>query len=72
VASVGGGLKMNGKAGEFQPGDSQHWTFLIGTNWTDYRAWEKKGFYKIRLDKGKAIFDILDNTEEERRARGRK
>ena len=57
---------------EFQPGDCQHWTFLIGTNWTDYRAWEKKGFYKIRLDKGKAIFDILDNTEEERRVRGQK
>lgn len=54
---------------EFQPGDSQHWTFLIGTNWTDYRAWESKGFYKIKSEKGKAIFDILDNTEDERKLR---
>jgi len=45
--------------------DPQQWTFLFGTNWTNYPAWEKHGFYKISSSKGNAILKRVCYTIEE-------
>ena len=43
--------------------DPWQWTFLLGTNWTDYRAWENEGFYPI--DDPRSDFAIINNTISE-------
>jgi hypothetical protein len=43
--------------------DPNQWTFLFGTNWTDYRAWESEGFYKI--EDPRSDFHIINNTKSE-------
>ena len=43
--------------------DPWQWTFLLGTNWTDYRAWENEGFYFI--DDPRSDFAIINNTISE-------
>lgn len=43
--------------------DPHQWTFLFGTNWTDYRAWESEGFYKI--EDPRSDFQIINNTKSE-------
>ena len=45
--------------------DPSQWTFLFGTNWTEYKAWEKEGFYKIDSSKGAAILNRVSYTIKE-------
>jgi hypothetical protein len=42
--------------------DPFQWTFLLGTNWTEYKAWESQGFYKIESSKGAAILNRVAYT----------
>jgi three-Cys-motif partner protein len=48
-----------------EPYARHQWSFLFGTNWTDFPAYEKIGFHKLNSDKGKAIFEKLNYTNEE-------
>jgi len=43
--------------------DPFQWTFLLGTNWTDYKAWKKEGFYDI--DDPESNFQIINRTSDE-------
>jgi len=43
--------------------DPNQWTFLFGTNWSDYRAWESEGFYKI--EDPRSDFHIINSTKSE-------
>jgi hypothetical protein len=43
--------------------DPFQWTFLLGTNWTDYKAWKKEGFYDI--DDPESNFQIINRTLDE-------
>lgn len=45
--------------------DPFQWTFLLGTNWTEYKAWESQGFYKIESSKGAAILNRISYTVKE-------
>ncbi len=45
--------------------DPQQWTFLFGTNWTNYPAWEKHGFYKISSPTGSSILRRVNYTIDE-------
>lgn len=45
--------------------DPYQWTFLLGTNWTEYKAWESQGFYKIESSKGAAILNRASYTTKE-------
>lgn len=45
--------------------DPYQWTFLLGTNWTEYKAWESQGFYKIDSSKGAAILNRVSHTIKE-------
>lgn len=42
--------------------DPAQWTFLFGTNWTDYPSWETQGFYKTTSSKGTAILNRVSYT----------
>jgi hypothetical protein len=42
--------------------DPSQWTFLLGTNWTDYPSWEAQGFYKTSSSKGAAILNRVSYT----------
>lgn len=43
--------------------DPHQWTFLFGTNWSNYKAWESEGFYKI--EDPRSDFRTIDNTKDE-------
>jgi hypothetical protein len=45
--------------------DPFQWTFLLGTNWTEYKAWEQEGFYKVNSSKGAAIMNRISYTLKE-------
>jgi len=48
-----------------EPYGPHQWTFLIGTNWTDFPTFERLGFYRWDSARGKEIFDQLNFTREE-------
>lgn len=48
-----------------EPYGRHQWTFLIGTNWTDFPVFERLGFYRWDSPKGKEIFAKLNYTNEE-------
>ena len=48
-----------------EPQDKHQWTFLIGSNWPSFPAFEKLGFYRIESARGKEIMHRLDYTNEE-------
>jgi hypothetical protein len=43
--------------------DPNQWTFLLGTNWTDYKAWRQKGFYPI--EDPDSDFELINNMADE-------
>jgi hypothetical protein len=45
--------------------DPYQWTFLLGTNFVDFKAWESQGFYKIESSKGAAILNRISYTVKE-------
>jgi hypothetical protein len=45
--------------------DPFQWTFLFGTNWTEYKDWESQGFYKVESSKGAAILNRISYTLKE-------
>ncbi len=47
------------------PGDPHQWTFLLGTNWTDYQAWKSKGFFNIKDREGAEILKKITYSKEE-------
>jgi len=48
-----------------EPYGRHQWTFLIGTNWTDFPVFERLGFHRWDSDEGQRILDILNYTNEE-------
>ena len=48
-----------------EPYGQHQWTFLIGTNWTDFPVFERLGFCRWDSPKGKEIFAKLNYTNEE-------
>jgi three-Cys-motif partner protein len=50
-----------------EPQNKHQWTFLIGTNWIDFPAFERIGFHKTTSEKGKEIMYRLNTTNEERK-----
>ncbi len=53
-----------------KPYGKHQWSILIGTNWPDYPAWEKKDFYRWNDNNiGQEIFDKLVLTPKQRRKR---
>lgn len=51
------------------PEGKHQWTMLIGSNWVDFPAWERRGFYKLRSEAGQNIYDRLNSTARERTQR---
>lgn len=45
------------------------WTFLLGTNWTQFPEFEKIEMVKLNSKKGQAFFERLNMTSKERQAR---
>jgi hypothetical protein len=41
------------------------WTFVLWSNWPDYPAWEKRGFYRLDSPQGQAELARLDHTAAE-------
>lgn len=52
-----------------KPFGKHQWSILIGTNWPDYPAWEKKDFYPWNKGLGLVIFEKLVYTSEQRHRR---
>lgn len=50
-----------------EPQAKHQWTFLLGTNWTNYPAFEKLGFYNINSTEGINIMYKLNYTNKERK-----
>jgi len=48
-----------------EPETQQQWTFLLGTNWNQYPAYEKEGFYWLSSSRGQEILRILSKTRGE-------
>jgi three-Cys-motif partner protein len=53
-----------------EPYGNHQWTFLIGTNWTDFPKFERIGFHRIDSPKGKGIFAKLNYTNLEMKSNG--
>lgn len=47
------------------PRTAHQWTFILWTNWTDFPAWTKRGFYRADSPQGRTIIDRLNLTEAE-------
>lgn len=47
-------------------GDRWQWTFLFGTNYSEIKAWESEGFYRIDSLKGKEYLDYFEYTAKEK------
>jgi hypothetical protein len=45
--------------------DKWQWTFLFGSNYSEYKAWEDKGFYRTDGEIGRKILDRIIYTREE-------
>ena len=50
-----------------EPQAKHQWTFLIGTNWIDFPAFERIGFFKTTSGRGQEIMRRLSYTNEERK-----
>jgi hypothetical protein len=50
-----------------EPMDKHQWTFLIGTNWTNFPVFERIGFHRADSSQGIAIMHRLNTTNEERK-----
>lgn len=48
-----------------KPMGRHQWTFAIGSNWVNFPAWEKRGFYKIDTPEGKSMLERLTYTDGE-------
>lgn len=48
-----------------EPCGQHQWTFLFGTNWANFPAWEKRGFYPLNSAKGASIMRRLNSTARE-------
>lgn len=51
-----------------KPQGSKQWTFAIGSNWSNFPDWKKRGFYRLDSEMGQAILHELTYTDEERNA----
>lgn len=49
-----------------EPQAKHQWTFLLGTNWTDFPEFEAIGFYRMDTERGKEILHRLSTTNKER------
>lgn len=47
-----------------EPEGKQQWTFLLGTNWTDFPAWTQRRFYGIQARIGQSILHRLSMNRE--------
>lgn len=50
-----------------EPRGRHQWTFLLGTNWEDFPAWGKRGFYRIGSERGQRVLKRLDSSADELR-----
>lgn len=48
-----------------KPEGKHQWTFALGSNWVDFPAWEKKGFYSISSPEGRDILAHITYTANE-------
>lgn len=48
-----------------EPCGKHQWSFLFGTNWANFPAWEKRGFYSLESAKGQEIMRRLNSTAKE-------
>jgi three-Cys-motif partner protein len=53
-----------------EPYGQHQWTFLLGTNWTNFPVFEKLGFYRLDTPRGQKLFARLNYTNEELRHEG--
>jgi hypothetical protein len=49
-----------------KPYGNWQWTFLIGTNWSDFPRWKKEDIYDLNSTQGQEIFEKLAMTTRER------
>ena len=49
-----------------EPMGRQQFAFLIGTNWAEFPAWKRKGFYRVNTAEGKEILERICFTRQER------
>jgi len=45
--------------------DRWMWTFIFGTNYVNFKAWEKQGFYRIDSKEGKHILELCSHKKSE-------
>ena len=50
---------------ELNPSDKHQWSFLFGTNYTEYKPWRKYGFRRTDDKEGAEIFAKLTYTKDE-------
>ena len=48
-----------------KPLGRHQWTFAVGSNWVNFPAWQKRGFYKIDTPEGQAMLERLTYTDSE-------
>jgi len=48
-----------------EPEGKHQWTFLFGTNYSEYKAWRSYGFYRWDEPKGMDILETLTHTKTE-------
>lgn len=48
-----------------KPRCAHQWTFLIGTNWTQFPVFRGQGFVQVDSDEGRLVLDTLDLTKDE-------
>lgn len=47
-----------------EPIDRAAWTFIIGSNWEQFPAWQRAGFHRINSTEGRAILERLTYREK--------
>ena len=48
-----------------EPQGPWQWTFILLTNWAEFPAWEKAGFYRVDTGRGQEILSQLNLTSRE-------
>jgi hypothetical protein len=53
-----------------QSSDHWQWSFLLGTDYVNFKPWSKKGFHRLDSKKGYELFNKLNYTEKEKKDLG--
>lgn len=52
-----------------EPIGKWEWTFILWSNWVDYPAWEKRGFYRLDSERGQRVIERLNLSKRQSRER---